>query len=57
MGGGAQDQLESALGCTREEACVVLVGRDVRGLNEDPTANMPRHVVEEPSLWDEKTPR
>jgi uncharacterized protein YndB with AHSA1/START domain len=30
---------------------------DVRGLNEDPTAKMPRNVVEEPSVWDEKTPR
>jgi integrase len=36
MGGGAEDQLESALGCTCGEAFVVLTGRDVRGLIEDP---------------------
>jgi hypothetical protein len=30
MSGGAQDQLESALGCTCEEAFVVLTGRVVR---------------------------
>jgi Phage integrase family len=36
MGGGGQDQLESALSCTCEEAFVVLTGRVVRGLIEDP---------------------
>jgi hypothetical protein len=54
MGGSAQNQLESALGCTTEEAFVVLTGRDVRGLIEDPTAKMPQSVVEVPSIWDEK---
>jgi hypothetical protein len=50
MGGGAQDQLESALGCTCEEAFVVLTGRVVRGLIEDSAANMPRNVARGPSL-------
>jgi hypothetical protein len=36
MGRGAQDQLESALGCTCEEAFVVLTGRVVRGLRTRP---------------------
>jgi hypothetical protein len=45
MGGGARDQLEKALGCTCEEAFVVLTGRDVRGLIEDRTATPLRNVA------------
>jgi hypothetical protein len=45
MGGGAQDQLESALGCTCEEAFVVLTGRVDRGLIEDSAAKMPPNVA------------
>jgi integrase len=50
MGGGAQEQLESALGCTCDEAFVVLTGRVVRGLNEDSAAKMPRGLAERPSV-------
>jgi integrase len=50
MGGGAEDQLASALGCTCGEAFVVLTGRDVRGLIEDPAAKMPRIVTRAPSV-------
>ena len=50
MGGGAQYELETALGCTCEEAFVVLTGRVVRGLIEDSAANMPRNVARGPSL-------
>jgi hypothetical protein len=57
MGGGAEDQLESALGCTCGEAFVVLTGRDVRGLIEDPAAKMPRNVTRGPSVKNEKAPQ
>jgi integrase len=50
MGGGAQDQLEKALGCTCEEAFVVLTGRDVRGLIEDPTATPLQNVAAQRSV-------
>jgi integrase len=50
LGGGGQDQLESALGCTCEEAFVVLTGRVVRGLIEDPPGEMPQNVARGPSI-------
>jgi integrase len=50
MGGGGQDQLERSLGCTCEEAFVVLTGRVVRGLIEDPLGKMPRNVAPGPSV-------
>ena len=57
MGGGAEGQLESALGCTCGEAFVVLTGRDVRGLIEDPAATMPRNVTRGSSVQNEKAPQ
>ena len=50
LGGGGQDQLESALGCTCEEAFVVLTGRVVRGLIEDAPGEMPQNVARGPSI-------
>ena len=46
----AQDKLERSLGCTCEEAFVVLTGRVVRGLIEDPLGKMPRNVAPGPSV-------
>jgi len=57
MGGGAQDQLERALGCTCEEAFVVLTGRVVRGLIEDPAAKMLQNVARGPSIENEEAPQ
>ena len=57
MGGCAQDQLESALGCTCEEAFVVLPGRVVRGLIEDQTVKMPRDPSPGPSIENEEAPQ